>query len=83
MTLVGKTIVNNITTYGSGDDKYIADAAYTCDGCKRMGVVTWRTAYDPTATRLQNYGRDGDPESYEHTRWFPAASHQREFPDDP
>lgn len=83
MTLAGRPIVNHLRHVGPSQDKFIADAAYTCDGCGRMSVVTWRTHFDPTDTTWQGYGRDGGPEPYENARWSPPPSHQREFPDVP
>jgi len=84
MTPVGKPIVNRRRVrYGATEDEYIADAAYTCDGCKRMSVVTWTTSYDPNDSTWNDYGRDGGPEPYENARWSPSPSHQMEFPDVP
>lgn len=64
-------------------DRYIADAAYVCDGCDRMSVVTWTTTYDPNDSRWRDYGRDGGPEDYEDARWSPLPGHQMDFPDVP
>lgn len=85
MTIYGKPKVNNIRHGGIGqyDPKFIADAAYICDGCKRMSVVTWTTTYDPNHTRWNDYGRGDGPEEYERYRWSPAPGHQMDFPDTP
>lgn len=82
MTLRAQPLVNPLR-YEPGGDKYIADAAYTCDGCNRMSVVTWMTSYDPNDTRWQNYGRDGGPEEYESALWNPVPGHQQSFEDVP
>lgn len=82
MTLHGAIKVADLPRWG-GDDKYIADAAFLCDGCGRMSVATWYTSYDPNDSRWRDYGRDGSPEDYETARWSPPVGHQMEFPDVP
>jgi len=82
MTQTGEIKVSPMPYYG-GEDKYIADAAFLCDGCGRMSVATWYTSYDPTDTRWRSYGRDGGPEDHEDARWSPLPGHQMDFPDVP
>lgn len=82
MTLWGEVKFSEVLYYG-GDDRYIADAAFICDGCGRMSVATWLTSYDPADPTWKSYGRDGGPEEYELVRWSPPVGHQKEFPDVP
>jgi hypothetical protein len=75
MTRKTKELLTARTTWGNG---YVSDAAYTCDNCGRMSVVTWWSSYDPT----DNY-RSGEPESYDRVTWAPLAGQNRQFPDVP
>lgn len=61
--------------FGGG---YVSDAAYACDNCGRMSVVTWWTSYDPSETY-----RDGEPQAYDRARWSPLPAIGRDFPDVP
>lgn len=84
MTPHGAIKVADMPRWGGGDGReYVADAAFLCDGCGRMSVATWYTAYDPNDSRWRDYGRDGSPEDYETARWSPPVGHQMEFPDVP
>lgn len=86
MTLHGAIKVSDVASYAfydDDDDKFIADAAFLCDGCGRMSVATWYTSYDPNDPVWRNYGRDGAPEEYENARWSPPVGHQQSFPDVP
>lgn len=80
-TPTGAVAVTRLMTYG--DDQYIADASYTCDGCGRLSVVSWETSYDPNDARWKSYGRSGEPEDYERAVWHPANGTQMRFPDVP
>lgn len=80
MTRIGKPITTRVVGYGR-DDKWFADAAYTCDGCGRMSVVTWLTSHDLDDHWLSEYGHDGGPQEYEDARWSPPQGHTRTFPD--
>lgn len=82
MTLAGPVKVSRLS-HPFGDDKYVADAPYSCDGCDRLSVVTWRTSYDPSDPTWRQYGRDGGPEYYEDARWSPPVGHQVSFADVP
>lgn len=82
MTPVGKPITKRLNTFGGGD-RWIADAAYTCDGCGRMSVVTWTTTHDLSDRWLEDYGHDGGPQDYEEAIWSPAPGHGKGFPDVP
>jgi hypothetical protein len=84
MTAVGKPVVERLVAFGTRqEDRWFADAAYTCDGCHRMSVVTWTTAHDLSDTWLKDYGHDGGPQQYEDARWSPAPGNNKEFPDVP
>ncbi|QTE30887.1 DUF4145 domain-containing protein [Pengzhenrongella sicca] len=61
-----------------GLDGYVSDAAYTCDNCGRLSVVTWWTSYDPS----DSY-RDGEPQTYDRSRWSPLPAVSEDFPDVP
>lgn len=82
MTLFGEVKVANLPHW-SGDDKYVADAAFACDGCGRMSVATWYTSYHPNDSRWRQFGRDGGPEDYERVQWSPPVGHQMSFTDVP
>ncbi|WPF83715.1 DUF4145 domain-containing protein [Sanguibacter sp. 4.1] len=82
MTPVGKPIVHRVRTYGH-DERWVADAAYTCDGCERMSVVTWTTSHDLSDRWLEDYGHNGGPQDYEDARWSPPPGHDRSLPDVP
>jgi hypothetical protein len=69
--------------YFMGEEAYVADAAFLCDGCGRMSVATWHTSYDPNDPTWDSFGRDGGPEDYESARWSPPVGHQFSFPDVP
>lgn len=56
----------------------VSDAAYTCDNCGRMSVVTWWTSHDPS----ESY-RDGEPQAYDRARWSPLPAIGKDFPDVP
>lgn len=74
MTLVERVRPERVD-FGDG---YVTDAAYTCDNCGRMSVVTWWSSYDPT----DSY-RSGEPESYDRVRWSPPPGAWRTFEDVP
>lgn len=61
----------------------MADAAYRCDGCGRLSVVTWMTANDPAATAWERDGRHRGPQPHEVAKWSPPPGHQVEFLDVP
>jgi len=82
MTRVGAPLTRRVSSFGSGE-QWIADAAYTCDGCHRMSVVTWTTTHDLSDRWLEEYGHDGGPQNYEGARWSPSPGHNKEFPDVP
>lgn len=42
---LGEPLVADLREAGSRH--YVADAAYTCDNCGRLSVVTWWTSVDP------------------------------------
>jgi hypothetical protein len=77
MTLSGQPIVTRDQYY---DRRYIADAAFICDGCGRMSVATWVSRDDPTD---RGYGGDAGPGSLDEAKWSPPRSHQKTFPDVP
>ncbi len=83
MTLSGQIRVSRLPYRDLGGERYVADAAFLCDGCDRMSVATWITSYDPRDSRWESYGRDGTPEEHEEARWSPPAGHQVSFPDVP
>lgn len=64
--------------YGGSSNHYIADAAYTCDSCGRLSVVTWTTSSHPVA-----YREIAEPGPYDNAVWSPAAGDFKEFPDVP
>ncbi|MGN0095949.1 MAG: DUF4145 domain-containing protein [Corynebacterium sp.] len=63
-------------------ERYIADAAFSCDGCGRMSVVTWLTNDDPGLQRTRGHG-DGSPEDHHKAHWSPPVGHQKTFPEVP
>ena len=83
MTAVGKPVTQRLIGFGSREDRWVADAAYTCDGCHRMNVVTWTTTHDLSGRWLEDYGHDGGPQDYEDARWSPTPGHNKGFPDVP
>ncbi|MBB1500798.1 DUF4145 domain-containing protein [Propioniciclava sp. MC1683] len=82
MTLFGQVKVTDLPYFG-GDDNYVADAAFECDGCGRVSVATWYTSYDPNNPRWRTSGRDDGPSDYEQARWSPPVGHQVSYPDVP
>lgn len=80
-TPTGVVAVTRLMSYG--EDRYVADASYKCDGCGRLSVVSWETSFDPHDTRWQSYGRSGEPEDYDRAAWHPVPGTQMRFPDVP
>lgn len=84
MTAVGEPVVRRLVgPRADHEEAWVADAAYVCDGCHHLSVVTWMTSHDLTNTWLADYGHDGGPQPYEHATWFPIPGHNKEFPDVP
>lgn len=68
----------SVYLYGGSSSQYTADAAYKCDNCGRLSVMTWTSSTDPTG-----YLSDGEPAPYENPIWSPAAGDFKEFEDVP
>lgn len=84
MTPAGPAVVRPypLRTYHHDDnEKYVVDAAYTCDSCHRLSVVSWVTGTHPDVRRME--GHDDGPGSFDSARWSPTPGHQKEFPDVP
>lgn len=57
---------------------WLCDAAYSCDNCHRMSVVSWVSAKNPITDA--NSREPTDPTI---SRWSPPAGEREEFPDVP
>jgi hypothetical protein len=64
--------------YGGTSSQFIADAAYICDSCGRLSVVTWTTSSHPLT-----YQASAEPGPYDNAIWSPAPGDFKEFPDVP
>jgi hypothetical protein len=64
--------------YGGSSSQYTMDAAYQCDNCDRLSVVTWTSSTDP-----RGYMSDGEPAPYDNPIWSPAVGAFKDFPDVP
>ncbi|MFE5309475.1 DUF4145 domain-containing protein [Isoptericola sp. NPDC056605] len=65
-------------TRGQYHDRYVTDAAFTCDNCHRISVATWWSTDDPG-----RYRDTVEPQSFDHPVWNPPPGAYREFPDVP
>lgn len=73
MTRVARLPARPSGEYTGDTVLYVNDAAYECDNCHRLSVVTW----------LTDYPSDREPEDEGAVRWNPPPGAWREFPDVP
>lgn len=65
--------------YPGSYDHVMCDAAYRCDNCHRLSVVTWRATVDDH----NRFGERLEPQSGDDMLWYPRLGDVREFPDVP